>query len=189
MTGATAPPSKRRFQPTITNYFAATSEDCEDPTSANPRREFHYSAPNYSPVPPLPAIFQTSSLSMGGRIRKAVAEGYKTSANMPDVSTTLTSSAKAPDVSVGMLPAPPTSTYSLGTSSYAELTPFSGMFKIRNLGPQSFPKSHVGTDDDDITLPSSQEYETEMASITHSGKRLFDTYYTDGDNGGDAHPW
>ncbi|OJJ45583.1 hypothetical protein ASPZODRAFT_17034 [Penicilliopsis zonata CBS 506.65] len=77
---------RRRFQPPITSFFSlaggSNNLDSEASTAA-PLPRFshtHYSAATSSPTPLVPAKIQSSLLSVGMRVRKSIAEGYKTKA-------------------------------------------------------------------------------------------------------------
>ncbi|KAL5335365.1 ribonucleotide reductase inhibitor-domain-containing protein [Aspergillus crustosus] len=111
---------RRRFQPPITTFFASSSDTT--PSSASHLSYNHYSAATSSPHPVLPGRVQASLLSVGMRVRKSVAEGYKTHHTKPDVST----SYKTEVIKQSLKwPAP---TYS-ASSTRSELAPFSGMGK------------------------------------------------------------
>ncbi|GKZ16718.1 hypothetical protein AbraIFM66951_008626 [Aspergillus brasiliensis] len=83
---------RRRFQPPITSFFSTTSTPpSEDngnvPTSrAHHLSHNHYSAATCSPTPIVSTKVQASLLSVGMRVRKSVAEGYKTRLAKPDPS-------------------------------------------------------------------------------------------------------
>ncbi|KAI8932744.1 hypothetical protein NX059_010234 [Plenodomus lindquistii] len=100
--------SKRKFQPSITSYFALRddfdNDDQDlrglDPTTRpRPRPQLHHhnsgSAPQRSReslAPTLPGQVQADLLNVGMRVRKAVPEGYKTRKLMtgvPTITTTL----------------------------------------------------------------------------------------------------
>ncbi|RAL05238.1 uncharacterized protein BO80DRAFT_131599 [Aspergillus ibericus CBS 121593] len=76
---------RRRFQPPITNFFTTTSSSSSNPlstdnatTRSHPLSYNHYSTATCSPTPIVPTKVQASLLSVGMRVRKSVAEGYKT---------------------------------------------------------------------------------------------------------------
>lgn len=83
---------RRRFQPPITSFFSTTStppsEDNDNVTTnrAHHLSHNHYSAATCSPTPIVPTKVQASLLSVGMRVRKSVAEGYKTRLAKPDPS-------------------------------------------------------------------------------------------------------
>ncbi|KAJ5535725.1 hypothetical protein N7513_008911 [Penicillium frequentans] len=119
---------RRRFQPSITSYFSAGSTAPNATVSHN-----HYSTATFSATPVVPAKVQSSLLSVGMRVRKSVADGYKTQISLEK------------EKAVPAMNAPVAHTYT--TNGYSELTPFSGM-----------GRSAVTDDGDDFSLPpSSQE--------------------------------
>ncbi|PYH45805.1 uncharacterized protein BP01DRAFT_356442 [Aspergillus saccharolyticus JOP 1030-1] len=82
---------RRRFQPPITNYFTSSpssfssfsshNNNDDHPHNQTPHQTYnHYSTSTSSPTPTLAPKYQSSLLSVGMRIRKAIAEGYKTHA-------------------------------------------------------------------------------------------------------------
>ncbi|KAL4917797.1 ribonucleotide reductase inhibitor-domain-containing protein [Aspergillus aurantiobrunneus] len=68
---------RRRFQPPITTFFT-TSSDPTAPSTSSHLSHNHYSAVTHSPHPVVPAKVQASLLSVGMRVRKSIADGYKT---------------------------------------------------------------------------------------------------------------
>ncbi|KAL4956799.1 ribonucleotide reductase inhibitor-domain-containing protein [Aspergillus filifer] len=68
---------RRRFQPPITTFFAASS-DPNIPSTPSHLSHNHYAAITNSPTPVIPAKVQASLLSVGMRVRKSIADGYKT---------------------------------------------------------------------------------------------------------------
>lgn len=85
---------RRRFQPPITTFFSSS----ESPFITNydhsgnngvPARvsHYHYSAATSSPTPVVPGRVQSSLLNVGMRVRKSVAEGYKTKGNFLEKSS------------------------------------------------------------------------------------------------------
>ncbi|KAL1954797.1 hypothetical protein VTO42DRAFT_701 [Malbranchea cinnamomea] len=152
-TTASSTSKKRRVQPPaanrITNYFSPADSQTE---SSVPRNVSHYnySAPTHSPVPMLPSKVQSSLLTVGMRVRKAVPEGYKTNVKTTKLDAYIQRAMYNPSHS-SEPSAPPT-----------ELIPFCGMFKVGNLAVQTFPRPagveqgvNVGCDEN--SLPSSQE--------------------------------
>ncbi|KAJ5318463.1 hypothetical protein N7476_004883 [Penicillium atrosanguineum] len=118
---------RRRFQPSITTYFAGSTAP-NATVSHN-----HYSTATFSATPVVPAKVQSSLLSVGMRVRKSVADGYKTQISLEK------------EKAVPSMNAPVAQTYT--TNGYSELTLFSGM-----------GRSAVTDDGDDFSLPpSSQE--------------------------------
>lgn len=83
---------RRRFQPPITTFFSSpanhtssssttsgNSDATIDTNSATGRvSHYHYSAVTSSATPVVPARVQSSLLSVGMRVRKSIADGYKT---------------------------------------------------------------------------------------------------------------
>ncbi|KAL4880200.1 ribonucleotide reductase inhibitor-domain-containing protein [Aspergillus karnatakaensis] len=155
---------RRRFQPPITTFFTPAS-DANDASSPSHLSYNHYSAATNSPHPVLPGRIQASLLSVGMRVRKSVAEGYKTYHAKLEPSTfpeMAKSSAKSSS-----------QTYSI-PSTRSELAPFCGMSKLNEYNITSQPplrpttnilhdnyKNHqtMITDDMDVFSlpPSSQE--------------------------------
>ncbi|PYI01771.1 hypothetical protein BO78DRAFT_401054 [Aspergillus sclerotiicarbonarius CBS 121057] len=86
---------RRRFQPPITNFFTNTSSSSTPiPTDNATTRSHHlsynhYSAATCSPTPIVPTKVQASLLSVGMRIRKSVADGYKTNLSLAKSDPTL----------------------------------------------------------------------------------------------------
>jgi len=83
--------SKRKFQPSITSYFALRDGFDQDddlrgidpPTRSRQHHQHLHSVtatqrPRESLAPTLPGPLQTGLLNVGMRVRKAVPEGYKT---------------------------------------------------------------------------------------------------------------
>ncbi|KAK4868426.1 hypothetical protein LT330_007148 [Penicillium expansum] len=68
---------RRRFQPPITTFFTSATEPV---SSATPvvSHHHHYAAETFSAHPVVPAKVQSSLLSVGMRVRKSVADGYRT---------------------------------------------------------------------------------------------------------------
>ncbi|KAK2747798.1 hypothetical protein FQN57_001828 [Myotisia sp. PD_48] len=149
---------KRRFQVPITKYFASKgSPASENDTNSH----FNYTAPTHTAHPVLPNSIQSSLLSVGMRVRKAVPDGYQ---------TTLTSQ-------VGKLThrMTPTSTskptQSTSSTHYPELVPFSGILKVGNLAVQSFPRPvdstfETGNIDEEYGIPFSSQESTESVDFS-----------------------
>ncbi|PYI27724.1 hypothetical protein BP00DRAFT_12852 [Aspergillus indologenus CBS 114.80] len=75
----TDPNSKRRrFQPPITSFFTTASDATAHPSPTAHHTHNHYSTSTSSPTPTLAPKVQASLLSVGMRVRKSIAEGYKT---------------------------------------------------------------------------------------------------------------
>ncbi|KAJ5725132.1 uncharacterized protein N7483_006489 [Penicillium malachiteum] len=125
---------RRRFQSSITTYFSAPESSASDPSLSHN----HYSATTYSATPVVSAKVQASLLSVGMRVRKSVADGYKTQLSLEKEKVAPVMPTRESFVS---------QTYPSTTSS--ELAPFSGIPKSSN---------NLVTDDDAFSLPpSSQE--------------------------------
>lgn len=77
---------RRRFQPPITTFFSSPSnhsssnhgDNNENQTPTGRVSNYHYSAVTSTPTPVVPARVQSSLLSVGMRVRKSIADGYKT---------------------------------------------------------------------------------------------------------------
>ncbi|KAJ5099933.1 hypothetical protein N7532_006934 [Penicillium argentinense] len=167
---------RRRFQPSITNYFStAPSEPYH--SDGHTVSHNHYAAATFSATPVVPSTVQSSLLSVGMRVRKSVADGYKTQEAMekekafaiPAVAETSTAQP-----------------YLSGTRS-AELAPFSGTFKLYE---PSTSCGHLITDDGDAFSlpPSSQEsvQTTNSFSTMNHQKRTFDSDDVFADSGDEA---
>ncbi|KAL5364945.1 ribonucleotide reductase inhibitor-domain-containing protein [Aspergillus floccosus] len=157
---------RRRFQPPITTYFTSPS----NPTCPPHLSHTHYSAATSSPTPVLPEKIQASLFSVGMRVRKSVAEGYKTKIErtVDDIkSTPALYSTRRPYV-----------------TARAELTPFSGMARPSHLmTPQPHAEPVVEDSDDQIITdegdafslpPSSQESAASFSTQAHGQKRTYD---------------
>ncbi|KAL4787510.1 ribonucleotide reductase inhibitor-domain-containing protein [Aspergillus varians] len=151
---------RRRFQPPITTFFTSSS-DPTAPSAASHLSHNHYSAVTHSAHPVVPAKVQASLLSVGMRVRKSIADGYKTHHAKPEQKYTNyehnTSSSNKTTT---------TTTFS-AFPARSELTPFSGMGKPNEYtAPQPLPHpvqyidQTIETDEtnDAFSLPpSSQE--------------------------------
>lgn len=168
---------RRRFQVPITSYFSANPP--HPPTQSATLSHYNYAAPTCSPNPVLPDKIQSSLLTVGMRVRKAVPEGYQTALKTSKLSAYLAQS--TPAVAT---PATP--------SSYVELTPFCGGFKVGNLAVQTFPQPPTGDQDgtefcplDEESLPpSSQEsIDSRISMPSNPHKRSYgsdsEAYYED----------
>ncbi|KAF1811508.1 hypothetical protein P152DRAFT_459450 [Eremomyces bilateralis CBS 781.70] len=146
------PRVKRPFQPTIDSYFT------QPKSSPNA---------NHKLSPPIPNNVQSSLLSVGMRVRKAVPEGYKTHktlTDVPDIPPTTTHIATSfstlhPEASQPDHPPP------IPQQRPAELLPFCGLLKTGNFATQdpSYPVNayalpgDLGIASDGTTSFSSQE--------------------------------
>ncbi|KAJ5578696.1 uncharacterized protein N7459_007660 [Penicillium hispanicum] len=148
---------RRRFQPPITSFFPGPTGAFSDTHSVSHN---HYSAATSSAIPVVPAKVQASLLSVGMRVRKSVADGYKTRMAMKDEKHSHT--VVATDTSV--VRAYP------GTTGHTELAPFSGI--PRTAYDQPFSTSYLATDDGDFYSlpPSSQESTTSTDSFSNVAK-------------------
>lgn len=174
---------RRRFQPPITTFFSTSStstpsSDANDLTNdddiTTPRlSHYHYSAATFSPTPVVPAKVQSSLLNVGMRVRKSVAEGYKTK--------------KAEMMTLASAGA--------GAGASAELAPFCGSSKMGDFGVEPFSRPVMGHDHsnndlvndeaDAFSLPSSSKESTASSSsssfaLNVGQKRSFD--YSDDDD-------
>ncbi|KAJ5161999.1 hypothetical protein N7492_007391 [Penicillium capsulatum] len=171
---------RRRFQPPITTFFSTASDTPSTDTYATSHN--HYAATTFTAHPVVPAKVQSSLMSVGMRVRKSVADGYKTQAELQKEKALS---------SVVMMDTTP-------DRGYAELASFSGVPRPAQ-GP--FTSNHVITDDGDaFSLPSSSQESTASMSVpkpANGQKRtLDDDIYADvetvddevGDNWGEASP-
>lgn len=167
---------KRRFQPPITSYFAAsTSPENSDLSHQN------YAAPTNTPTPALPNDILSSLLGVGARVRKSVPEGYKIEQKKLTAYT---------------IPARTNST-TMTTTVYSELQPFCGIHKVGNLAVQTFPRPDedyrseemLSVDDLDIvSMPSSsQESNASFSSASHKRTLEPDVEEEDEDDNGYIH--
>ncbi|KAJ5925896.1 hypothetical protein N7454_007406 [Penicillium verhagenii] len=127
---------RRRFQPSITSYFSSGSTAPNASVSHN-----HYSAATFSATPVVPATVQSSLLSVGMRVRKSVADGYKTQIALEKEKAVSAKNASGAEIRSG--------------TRHSELAPFSGMDKCaRNL---------VTDDGDAFSLPASSQESVESS--------------------------
>ncbi|KAL4818560.1 ribonucleotide reductase inhibitor-domain-containing protein [Aspergillus spinulosporus] len=156
---------RRRFQPPITTFFTPSS----DPNGCSPPSNLsytHYSAVTNSPTPVVPPKVQASLLSVGMRVRKAIADGYKTHQAKADKYTTFSCDHDNDALKITSTTTIPTTSYN-ASSARSELAPFCGMSKSNKYTtttPQPLPTAyydnHIArTDEDDAFSlpPSSQE--------------------------------
>lgn len=147
--------TKRRFQTDITSYF---NRNCSD-------TPHHVEKPTTS-SPEVPTAIQSSLLNVGMRIRKSVAEGYKTE----PLSPLLHGNSFGPHTT---------------SSGYAELVPYCAMIKVGGYEVQPrvsdvLPGLCFAEDESGGSLPSSQESVVELESAvrgsgapSRAGKRRF----------------
>lgn len=169
---------RRRFQAPITSFFPSASASSES-ADGHTVSHNHYSASTFSATPVVPAKVQASLLSVGMRVRKSVADGYKTQLSLK---------AEQAKIAAVVASEPRLTQPYYGNTRHAELAPFSGFSK-----PTNEPYS-VNTDDGDAFSlpPSSQESITSTASgagALNRHKRSFDfgdDVYADEDSGYEA---
>jgi Ribonucleotide reductase inhibitor len=126
---------KRQYQPSITSFFSSENFQSQQHSHVERPRHHHSHIDHQT---------QSTLLSLGMRIRKAVPEGYKTHKTLP--STPLYSySSPQPR------PAP--------VVRQRELAPLCGLFKVGGLvpPPDAFTNTHRDTEEPELTFESSQE--------------------------------
>ncbi|EAL90835.1 hypothetical protein KXW98_006625 [Aspergillus fumigatus] len=171
---------RRRFQPPITTFFSPAVSDSNGTDAAcSPHLSHnHYAAATHSPTPIVPAKIQSSLLSVGMRVRKSVAEGYKTKGvKMFDTPTSTISLSAKHEHSTGR-----------GFPTVrGELAPFCGLSKscdytvephsntVYELSETRGYNVDIVTDDGDAFSlpPSSQE---SVYSANNGQKRSYDPY-------------
>ncbi|KAL3463257.1 ribonucleotide reductase inhibitor-domain-containing protein [Aspergillus heterothallicus] len=160
---------RRRFQPPITTFFSTVAHPSSNgPSSVSYN---HYSALTHSPIPVVPAKVQASLLSVGMRVRKSVAEGYKThhaksTDEKPTTTTTLKHDGRKNHTAVQP------STYT--ASARSELAPFSGMgrsssqYQYTPSVPYLAQEQEytITTDDDTFSLPPSSQESVDSQSYS-----------------------
>jgi hypothetical protein len=152
---------RRRFQPAITSYFNSVPGE---PHSHNGSivSHNHYSAATFSPTPVVPEKVQSSLLSVGMRVRKSVADGYKTQ-------LTIKTEKMMPPTDA--ITEPTFAQSRSGVNGYSELAPFSGLPKSSQ---EQYSADHVVTDDGDaFSLPPSSQ-ESIGSSVPYGQKRSFE---------------
>ncbi|KAJ5746896.1 uncharacterized protein N7511_008592 [Penicillium nucicola] len=142
---------KRRFQPPITGYFTAASPPVPTETPAVSHHH-HYSAATFSATPVVPAKVQSSLLSVGMRVRKSVAEGYRTHMAKAEEKVPLYAG-------VAQTPAAQPCSH--------ELTPFSGSTKR----PFDHDEYLVNDDGDAFSIPPSSQESTSSYQETLGGQK------------------
>lgn len=152
---------RRRFQSSITSFFPAVSSESQS-ADGHALSYNHYSAPTFSATPVLPEKVQVSLAHVGMRVRKSVADGYKTQLSM-----------RAEKAKVAAVtPESRLAQRYYGNTRHAELAPFSGLSKSVD-GPYSI----VTDDGDAFSLPpSSQESMVSVdstSSASNEQKRPF----------------
>ncbi|KAI1926000.1 hypothetical protein LOZ12_000574 [Ophidiomyces ophidiicola] len=158
---------RRRFQAPITSYFATspTSASCSQSETFS---HYNYAARTNTPNPVLPNKVQSSLLTVGMRVRKAVPEGYQTKLKVSKLNA---------------YPSSHGSTHAASsTNIYAELQPYCGGFKVGNLAVQSFPsctwEEHEGgptrLDEESIPIGSQESLESMDLTPLNPNKRLYE---------------
>ncbi|KAL4970421.1 uncharacterized protein BDV14DRAFT_163233 [Aspergillus stella-maris] len=108
---------RRRFQPPITTFFTASS-DPNAPSTPLHLSHNHYAAITNSPTPVVPAKVQASLLSVGMRVRKSIADGYKTNHAKEEKQIIVENNSNALKERISITP-----------TNRSELAPFCGMSK------------------------------------------------------------
>ncbi|KAE8351288.1 ribonucleotide reductase inhibitor-domain-containing protein [Aspergillus coremiiformis] len=152
---------RRRFQPPITTFFPAATGLSTCPPYLS---HTHYSTITSSPTPTVDAKIQASLLSVGMRVRKSVAEGYKTRIPKSEDNPTLCSN----ETPITRCATP-----------FAELAPFCGLTKSNESATQPIPHPYYNqliTDDGDAFSlpPSSQDSIESLQKQTNGQKRSYD---------------
>jgi hypothetical protein len=136
---------RRRFQPTITSFFQSQQPESHI-VDGTPVSHNHYGAATYSATPVVSEKVQSSLLSVGMRVRKSVADGYKTQRSLKQEKS----------IPPPLVVKTPTAELHAGMYGHGELAPFSGISKYN----QSFSSTsgHIVNDDgDDYSLPPSSQ--------------------------------
>lgn len=170
---------RRRFQPPITTFFSSASDAPSTDTYSTSHN--HYAATTFTAHPVIPDKVQSSLMSVGMRVRKSVADGYKTQFELQKEKAM-------------------TAVVMMDTSSdngHAELASFSG---VPRPSQSFFASNNLVTDDDGDAFslpPSSQESATSVSfpSAANGQKRTLDDeddIFTDEDfldNGAGGESW
>ncbi|KAH7389926.1 ribonucleotide reductase inhibitor-domain-containing protein [Pyrenochaeta sp. MPI-SDFR-AT-0127] len=134
--------TKRKFQPSITSYFAQRDDfdDFEDPRGQDPITRPRQQQ-RESLAPQVPGHVQADLLSVGMRVRKSVPEGYKTQkmSALPSIQTTLSK----PAVLDALETKPPRDPVPDDFVHQRELLPFCGLHKIGGLGFAEQPTTNI----------------------------------------------
>jgi hypothetical protein len=139
--------SKRKFQPSITSYFALRDDFDEDDhlrgdPITRPRQHQHIRTAQQqqseSLAPTLPGQVQADLLNVGMRVRKSVPEGYKTHkmTALPSITTTLI---KPTTLDVK----PPRDAVPIDFVHQRELLPFCGLHKVAGYAEQPTTNLHL----------------------------------------------
>jgi hypothetical protein len=147
---------RRRFQPPITTFFTSATEPVSSDTPPVSHHH-HYAAATFSATPVVPAKVQSSLMSVGMRVRKSVAEGYRTN---------MTKTQEKVSFPTPVAQTPAAQPY-FGARHHSELTPFSGT------GKSSFSHDdYLVTDDGDaFSLPPSSQESTDSLSGALGGQK------------------
>lgn len=146
---------RRRFQPPITSFFTSATEPVASDTP-NVSHHHHYAAATFSPTPVVPSKVQSNLLTVGMRVRKSIADGYRTNMGktqekiLPTTAVAQTASHQS----------------YRGKRSHSELVAFSGTTADDYL---------VNDDGDAFSLPpSSQESVDSVYGVSGGSKRSLD---------------
>ncbi|KAJ5378585.1 hypothetical protein N7509_011704 [Penicillium cosmopolitanum] len=144
---------RRRFQPVITSFFQSQQPESHI-VDGTPVSHNHYAAATYSAMPVVSEKVQSSLLSVGMRVRKSVADGYKTQRSLKQEKSI------PPPLAVKT----PTAELNADMYSHGELAPFSGISKYN----QSFSSTsgHIVNDDGD-------DYSLSHRAVKTLQKRIF----------------
>lgn len=138
--------SKRKFQPSITSYFAlrdSFDEDQDlrglDPTT-RPRQHQQHHHHRETLAPTLPGQVQADLLNVGMRVRKSVPEGYKTHKHkMSELPSIQTAMSKPVSLEVQ----PPVDSLPVDIVRERELLPFCGLHKVAGYAEQPTTNPHL----------------------------------------------
>ncbi|KAJ5491058.1 hypothetical protein N7539_002625 [Penicillium diatomitis] len=151
---------RRRFQPPITSFFSAASAESGSSDAPSVTHD-NYSATTFSSTPVLPEKVQRNLMQVGARVRKSMAEGYKTQLSMKAEKLHDTVTPAEPRVASPSLHQ--TSNHISHTPRRAELAPFSGFSKTMH-----DPYSVMTDDGDAYSLPPSSQ-ESMLSTDSYSG--------------------
>ncbi|KAL4799078.1 ribonucleotide reductase inhibitor-domain-containing protein [Aspergillus venezuelensis] len=124
---------RRRFQPPITTFFTASS-GLDTPSTPSHLSHNHYAAITNSPTPVVPAKVQASLLSVGMRVRKSIADGYKTMLAKEEKQIIVEDTSNALKARISIAP-----------TNRSELAPFCGMSKSSEYSSAPRPLPHPVT--------------------------------------------
>ncbi|KAF2845973.1 hypothetical protein T440DRAFT_472286 [Plenodomus tracheiphilus IPT5] len=137
--------SKRKFQPSITSYFALRDDFGNDQDLHHPHnRGATTQHPRESLAPTLPGQVQADLLNVGMRVRKAVPEGYKTQklvSGLPTITTTLVNT---PTTTLATYEVKPSRDIKHDALTHQrELLPFCGLNKVAGYAEQPTTNIHL----------------------------------------------